>query len=468
MPDQDKPITSKDQLLDFFRRGNRPVEQWGIGAEMEKLIVDAETGEAADFQRIEALLIALADTGEWSPVLENGHVIGLQGDHSSITLEPGGQLELSGKICTDLACNYGEFVSYISSITREAHKLGLLFLGLGVQPFTPLNKIDWVPKQRYEVMGPYMERCGSMGRRMMKQSAGLQVNLDYCDEADCMAKLRLAQALAPLLYALFANSPILEGRATDRLSTRGEIWANTDPDRTGLLPFLFNPDAGFVDYMEHALDVPMYFIVRDDQYLDLTRQRFTFRHFLDQGFKGHEATISDWDLHLSTLFPEVRLRPQIEIRSADSLPPGMTLMVAGLLKGIFYDQEALAAAWELCRPDSADSLRAACQNAWTKGLQAPWRARKLQDLARDCLELSRAGLERQSCKWARGLNEAIFLDGLEQIITSGETLAEQLLKQWHGSRQEKLAALIHHCGFPGALKPFEAVPCAYAQFRGVR
>ena len=467
-PDPNKPITSEDQLLSFFHRGLRPEEHWGIGAEMEKIIVDAATGEAADYPRIEALLAALAKTGEWRPVLENGHVIGLQGEKSSVTLEPGGQLELSGSLCTDLACNYGEFFHYISSITREAQKLGLLFLGLGVQPFTALDEIDWVPKHRYEVMGPYMKRRGSMGQRMMKQSAGLQVNLDYGDETDCMAKLRLAQALTPLLYALFANSPVMEGQVTGFLSTRGEIWANTDPDRSGLLPFLFDPGAGFSDYMAYALDVPMYFIIRNGQYLALTAERFTFRQFLDQGFANHQATEADWNLHLSTLFTEVRLRPQIEIRSADSLPPGMTLMVAGLLKGIFYDREALASAWKLCRPASIESLRADCRAAWTNGLQATWCNRPLQSLALECLNLSRAGLERQSCKWTRGLNEAVFLDGLEQLVNSGETLAERLLKQWHGSRQEKLEALNRHCGFPGDLKAFEAVSCAYAQSMSVR
>jgi glutamate--cysteine ligase len=312
-------------------------------------------------------------------------------------------------------------------------------------------------------MGPYMTRTGSHGQRMMKQSAGLQVNLDYSDEADCMQKLRLAQALAPLLYALFANSPVLEGEATGFLSTRGQIWANTDADRAGLLPFLFTPEAGFRDYMDHALDVPMYFIVREGRYLDLTVQRFTFRQFLESGFGPYRASEADWNLHLSTLFTEARLRPQIEIRSADSLPPGMALMVAGLLKGIFYDQQALDAAWELCRPASIDDLRESCRSAWTNGLRAPWRGQTLQDLARACLELSRAGLERQSCQWARARNETIFLEGLEQIITSGRTLAEQLLQQWLGSREDKLAALVSHCGFSGKMKPPEAIACAYAQ-----
>lgn len=462
--DQDAQIISEEQLLAFFQRGIRPIEQWGIGVEVEQLAVDAVTGEAADYSRIEALLKALAATDKWSPQFENNHVISLQGENSSITLEPGGQIEHSGRLCTNLACNYTEFVQYSTEMFQEADKLGLLLLGLGTQPFTHLDDIDWVPKDRYQIMGPYMTRRGSHGQRMMKQSAGLQVNLDYCDEADCMQKLRLSQALAPLLYALFANSPFLEGQPTGFLSTRGHIWANTDADRTGLLPFLFNPEAGFRDYMEYALDVPMYFIVRADRYLDLSRERFTFRQFIEQGFASHHATEADWNLHLSTLFTEVRLRPQIEIRSADSLPPDMALMVAGLLKGIFYDTSSLAAAWDLCQPASIEELHESCRAAWTQGLRAPWRNRTLRELAADCLELGRNGLERQSCQWARGLNEAIFLEGLQQLISSGQTLAEQLLEQWHGSRQEKLATLARHCALTGSLAPPETVPCAYAQF----
>ncbi len=466
--DQDTPITSEEQLLAFFRRGIRPSEQWGIGVEVEQVVVDAVTGEAADYPRIEALLKALAVAGQWSPQFENGHVISLQGENSSITLEPGGQIEHSGRLCTNLACNYKEFVQYSTEMFREADTLGLLLLGLGTQPFTPLEQINWIPKDRYQIMGPYMSRRGSHGQRMMKQSAGLQVNLDYCDEADCMLKLSLAQALAPLLYALFANSPFLDGQPTGVLSTRGQIWENTDADRTGLLPFLFNPGAGFRDYMEHALDVPMYFIVREGQHLDLTTERFTFRKFLEQGFASHFATEADWNLHLSTLFTEARLRPQIEIRSPDSLPPDMALMVAGLLKGIFYDSQSLDAAWNLCQPASIDELRDTCRAAWTHGLRAPWRNRTLKELAADCLELGRNGLARQSCQWARSLNEAIFLDGLEQIITSGQTLAERLLEQWHGTRQEKLAILTRHCALTGSLALPETIPCAYAQFDNVK
>ncbi|MDH3998053.1 MAG: glutamate-cysteine ligase family protein, partial [Desulfuromonadales bacterium] len=443
----DTALVNKDQLIGYLAAGARPESEWGIGAEMEKLVLDVETGEAAEFARIEELLKRLAETGDWRPITEGGHLVGLQGPHSSVTLEPGGQLELSGKLCHDLFCNCSDFSRHVSNSVRICKELGLALLGLGAQPFTPLDQIDWMPKARYDIMGPYMSQQGDMGQRMMKQSAGLQVNLDFIDEADCMSKLRLSQALAPLLYALFANSPILEGRPSGWLSTRGEIWSRTDPDRTGLLPFLFKDDAGFGDYVDYALDVPMYFIQRDDAYIKLTDQRFTFRQFMTAGYQAYTPTLADWDLHLSTLFPEVRLRPQIEVRSADSLPPHLALSVAALLKGLLYDDQAMAAAWELCRPASYEALQRDCRNAWTLGLKAPWRDATLQQLARHCLSLSKAGLERQQAKRSLVRSESCFLDGLEEIIDSGQTLAEDLLQQWRGERQQKLQTLIDHCGF---------------------
>ena len=446
--DRAEKITSRAQLVAFLASGGRPRDAWGIGAEMEKLVLDARTGECAEFSRIEALLTKLATSGEWREVRESGRLIGLKGPDSSITLEPGGQIELSGQLCADLFCNGRDFARYVSRVVAASKDLGLLLLGLGTQPFTPLEKIEWAPKGRYDIMGPYMLRTGDMGQRMMKQSAGLQVNLDFSDEADCMRKLRLAQALAPLLYALFANSPVMEGKPTGFLTTRGEIWSRTDPDRTGLLPFLDKDDAGFDDYVEYALDVPMYFISRDGRFIDLTGRRFRFRDFMAEGFQGHTATLGDWDLHLSTLFPEVRLRPQIEVRCADSLPPHLTLTVAALIKGLMYDATAFDAAWDLCRPDSLEQLRGTCRSAWRQGLKTPWRSGTLQDLARTCLSLAREGLDRQQRRrHCQTLSESIFLNGLDDMVERGETLAEQLLRNWRGDRQEKLQTLISHCGF---------------------
>ena len=440
-------ITSRQQLISYLASGARPRSDWGIGAEMEKLVLDARTGKAADFSRIEQLLLLLAETGEWQTIREGAHTIGLQGRDSSVTIEPGGQLELSGQLCADLFCNCRDFTNHIVHAVDACRQLGLILLGLGTQPFSSLQDIEWVPKSRYAIMGPYMQKTGDMGQRMMKQSAGLQVNLDFSNEADCMNKMRLAQALAPLLYGMFANSPLLDSKPSGFLSTRGEIWSRTDPDRTGLLPFLLKPEAGFSDYVDYALDVPMYFIVRDGSYLNLTGRRFRFRDFIEQGYQGERAKMIDWEMHLSTLFPEVRLRPQIEIRCADSLPPHLVLTVAALVKGLMYDDEAFQSAWELCRLDSLEQMKDASRQAWRLGLKAPWKQGTLHDLARDCLKLAREGLDRQSLLHNRKRSESSFLDGLQELVESRETLAEQLLQHWQGDHDSKLRAVIAHCGF---------------------
>jgi glutamate--cysteine ligase len=445
----DTPVTDPSQLVAFLAAGGKPREQWGVGVEFEKLVVDAATGEAAGYACIATLLERLGSAGGWEKVYEDGRIIALKGPGSSVTLEPGGQLELSGRLCADLFCSHGDFAGHINQATTIAAELGLTFLGLGTQPFTPLEQIAWVPKERYAIMGPYMARSGDLGQRMMKQTAGIQVNLDFCDESDGFARLRLAQALTPLLYALFANSPLLGDHPSDWLSTRGEIWARTDPDRTGLLPFLLDPQAGFADYVEHALDVPMYFIHRAGHYLDMTAQRFTFRRYLAEGFAGQHATLGDWDLHLSTLFTEVRLRPQIEVRSMDSLPPALSMAPAALLKGLLYDAEASHAAWKICRPDSLDELEMTLRASWRQGLRTPWRGSTLRDLARECLALARQGLRRQ--RRCDACDEGLFLDGADEIVARGVTLAERLLADWHGKRPAKLDLLKRHCGFQATI-----------------
>jgi len=452
------PIIDPAQLHDFLAAGAKPRDQWGVGVELEKLVVDAATGEAADYARIALLLERLGSAGGWEKIYEDGRIIALKGPSSSVTLEPGGQLELSGRLCTDLFCSHGDFVGHVRQATAIADELGLTFLGLGTQPFSPREAIAWVPKARYAIMGPYMLRTGDMGQRMMKQTAGVQVNLDYGSEADGLAKLRLAQALTPLLYALFANAPLLDGAPSGFLSARGEIWARTDPDRTGLLPFLFNSAAGFADYVAYALDVPMYFIRRDGRFLDMTAERFSFRRYLAEGFAGHHATMADWDLHLSTLFPEVRLRPQIEVRSMDSLPPALSMAPAALLKGLFHDEDAGRDAWQLCRPESANELQEMLQASWRQGLHTPWRGGTLRDLARECLTLARAGLRRQ--RLCDACDEGIFLNGAEEIVASGVTLAERLLADWHGDRPAKLDVLKRHCGFQATIKSLCPERCA--------
>ena len=442
-----QPVSSPAELREFLTAGGRPASSWGIGPEIEKLVVDAQTGEAAPFSRVEALLVDMEAAGGWRGVREEGHLIALIGPASSITLEPGGQLELSGGLCPDVHCCQDDLTRHLRDIVARSAERGLCFLGLGVQPFTPLERIDWLPKARYAVMGPYMARTGDMGQRMMKQTAGLQVNLDFADEGDAVDKLRLAMAMAPLLYALFANSPLLDGKPSGFLSTRGEIWSRTDPDRCGLIPAMFRDGAGLDTYVDYALDVPMYFIVRDGRYLDLTRERFTFRRFLVEGHAGERATLADWDLHLSTLFPEARLRPHLEIRSADSLPPKMIMAVSALLKGIFYDETAQGDVWKLFSGQSDAERDALYRQSWRMGLRTPHDRRTLRETALDVIAVARDGLRRQDRRDSRGADETVFLDGVEEIAASGVTLAERLLGRWHGSRAEKVAILRDHCGF---------------------
>lgn len=440
-------VNSRDDLRDYLLRGARPREKWGIGVEMEKLVLDAATGEAAPFDRIEELLRRLEGLGDWRGVRENGRLVALQGPSSSITLEPGGQLELSGELCDDLHCCRRGYEAYIREIVATGEALGLDFFGLGAQPFTALERIGWLPKSRYGIMGPYMLKTGDMGQRMMKQTAGVQVNLDFSDELDCLEKMRLGMALTPFLYALFANSPLLEDRPTGYLSTRGEIWSRTDPDRTGLIERLFAEGANLADYVEYALDVPMYFIHRNGDYLDMTGERRSFRRYLDEGFAGYRAVLGDWDLHLSTLFTEVRLRPQIEVRSADSLPPRLSLSVGALLKGLLYDRESCEGAWDLLGRFSPEERQELIRQSRRLGLRTPLGGETLREGALAVIALARAGLARQGCRDALGRDETIFLDELHGIVESGVTLAERLLALWQGSRDDKLMVLREHCGF---------------------
>lgn len=444
--DLKQPVRSREDLVGYLAGGARPEDQWAIGTEMEKLVVDLR-GEAAPYSDIEVLLRGLEESGGWAGLREMGHLVALSGEASSITLEPGGQLELSGELCPDLHCSHADFQRHIAQVLREAEPLGLHFLGLGVQPFTPVDRIDWLPKERYRIMGPYMARVGSMGQHMMKMSAGLQVNFDFSDESDCIEKLRIAFALAPLQYALFANSPLMEGRPTGCLSTRGLIWSRTDPDRTGFIPALFQDGAGYDTYVEYALDVPMYFIVRGGRFLDLTAERRTFRRFLEEGLEGHRAEMGDWDLHLSTLFPEVRLRPQIETRSADSLPRHLTLGVGALVKGLLYDAQARDEIRTALGTWRVEELEDICRSSWRLGLKTPVKGRTLRDVALDALAIAQRGLRRQQARRGSGLDEAVFLEGLWEIAESGSTLAERLLSRWSGGREDKIRVLLDHCGF---------------------
>ncbi len=445
--DQQKHIDNHQQLVDFILRGARPRDEWGVGLETEKLVVDRLTGEAVPYERIRELLFRLDGIGGWKGIFEQEHLIGLQGRRSSVTLEPGGQLELSGKFCCDIHCSWRDLSRYRKHILTVGSELDLLFLGLGTHPFTRLEQISWLPKGRYRIMSQYMLKTGDMGQRMMKQTAGTQINLDFSDAADCARKLRLSQRLSAVSYALFANSPLLDGKPSGFLSTRGEIWSRTDPDRCGLIEQLLSPAAGLKDFVDYALDVPLYFIERNKQYVDMTGSRFTFRQFLDGGWNAEQATLKDWNLHLSTLFPEVRLRPQIEVRSADSLPPRFTASVAAFYKGLLYTEQALSGAEALLMQMDHMEFVDFYRRSWRDGLKTGFSGGTLGDLATDLLRLAQEGLRQQFLQAYSGADESHFLDPLQELVTTGETLAERLLKRWPSTREEQLKLLVEHCGY---------------------
>jgi glutamate--cysteine ligase len=442
-----KPIESRDDLLGSLRGGGRRREDWGIGLESEKLVLDAETGEAASYARIRDLLSHLEGVAGWQGIYDDEALIGLQGKRSSITLEPGGQLELSGRLCCDLHCNRRDLQRYVQQVSEIAPELGLCLLGFGIQPFTPLEKIDWLPKKRYAIMGPYMRKTGDMGQRMMKQTAGTQVNLDYLDEADCVRKLRLLQWLSPMFYALFANSPLLDGVESGFLSIRGEVWSRTDKDRCGLIPAFMQNGGRLDDYVDYALATPIYFLQRGDRLIDMTKKRVTFTQFLEQGAEGETACLGDWNLHLSTLFPEVRLRPQLELRTPDSLPPDLALAVAALIKGLFYDEAALAKMETLLGELPTPVRMQIYRDSWQYGLNTRFGSITLLELARELVAEARQGLIRQYLQGYNADNESAFLNPLAPILDSGKTSAELVLAGWHGSKENKFKHLRSLCEY---------------------
>ncbi len=439
-----EPVGNVADLVRYIAVGAKPKEEWRVGTEYEKVGVLRESGVAAPFsgeRGIETVLERLAERFGWEPKRERGRIIALYGRAANITVEPGGQLELSGEQCASIHCAHQELMQHINEIVSVAADLGIVFLGLGIQPVSPVEAIEWVPKRRYGIMGPYMAQVGTMGQRMMKQTATVQANFDFGDERDAMQKFRVAMGLAPLISAMFANSSISEGRLNGFMTLRGHIWTDTDSARSGMLPFAFSPDAGIEDYVEYALDVPMYFIIRNGDYVETHR---TFRQFLVDGWQGERATLEDWALHLTTLFPEVRLKRYLEIRSADSQPPEMMLALPALLKGILYESDSLQGAWDLVRSWTWAERLELYRDAHREGLHARIRRIALGELARELVEIGASGLRRQAQINDRGEDERIYLHRLEELVRHGKSLGRSLAELWAGPWNRDVNRLIEH------------------------
>ncbi len=428
-----------DQLVGYFETACKPQATWRIGTEYEKVAVWTASGEAVPFTGgIEEVLRRLADRYGWPPIIEEGRLVALQGDGDSITLEPGGQLELSGAQYDNLHSAQREFADHVRQIVTVGDELGIAFLGLGMQPVSTLAEIEWVPKWRYGIMAPHMQRVGALGHRMMKQTATVQVNLDYSSERDASTKMRVGMGIAPLLTAMFANSPISDGRLNGYRSLRGHIWTDTDPARCGLLPFVFRDSFGFSDYVEYALDVPMYFIVRDGRWMDMTA--FTFRRFWMEGFAGTRATLADWNAHLTTLFPEVRLKGYIEVRSIDSQAPELMLAAPALVKGLFYEEDCLWAAWDMVKRWSWDERLALYHDVHRRALKARIGGIEVAELARELLDIAATGLDRQ--RRPDQETEAMYLERLRDLVRRGRCPADIIIEKWDGPWDREVKRLV--------------------------
>jgi glutamate--cysteine ligase len=425
-----------DQLTAWFAEGCKPKSQFSIGAEHEKIVFQHGTNESVPYEGdkgIRALLTGLVSFG-WAPVEEDGKIIALVRNGASVTLEPAGQFELSGAALADVHAIAAETENHLTEANAVAAKLGIGFSAIGFTPTWSRDDVHVMPKGRYKIMRAYMPKKGGLGLDMMLRTCTVQSNLDFASEADMVAKFRTSLALQPITTALFANSPFVEGKPTGYLSSRANVWTDTDPDRTGMLDFVFEQGFGFERYAAYALDVPMYFVKRGGRYIDVSGR--SFRDFIKgelPEMPGECATMKDWADHITTIFPEVRLKQYLEMRGADTGPQSRILGLQALWAGIFYDDAALAAAWDLAKGWTIEDHNTLRRTAFTQGLKGEVAGRTLQDVAKDMVAIAAQGLQRRAILNGEGEDERIYLAELEEIATSGITPAERLLDLYNGA-----------------------------------
>ncbi|MFG6593481.1 glutamate--cysteine ligase [Sulfitobacter sp. 1A13368] len=432
------PIEHHDQMAQYLADGCKPREQWRIGTEHEKFGYCKDTLKPLPYEgerSIRVMLEGLRDRHNWSPVEEGGKLIGLEKDGANISLEPGGQLELSGAPVETIHETCDEVNTHLREVKDVADEIGVGFIGLGAAPEWSHEQMDLMPKGRYKLMDGYMQKVGTMGTTMMRRTCTVQVNLDFASESDMVQKMRVAVAMQPIANALFANSPFLDGKPNGVKSTRGLVWRNLDDARTGMIPFVFDDSFGFESWVQYALDVPMYFVYRDGKYIDALGQ--SFRDFLKgelPALPGEKPTLSDWADHLTTLFPEARVKKFIEMRGADGGPWRRLCALPAFWVGLMYDQSALDGAWDLVKGWDAETREELRIAASTHGLQAEVGGLKMHDLAREAVALSEAGLKARARPGAGGLvpDETHFLNALRDSIETGRVPADDLLADYHG------------------------------------
>ncbi len=452
------PISSRDELVRWFEEGSKPAESFRIGIEHEKFPfyrdrltpVPYEGEPEAGRGGIRALLDGLRERQGWESIEEDGCPIGLSNDDigGAISLEPGGQFELSGAPLRTLHEAEAELATHLENLKAVAEPLGIGFLGLGGSPKWTLGETPVMPKGRYRIMAAYMPKVGTRGLDMMFRTCTVQANLDYANEADMVRKLRVSIALQPIATALFANSPFTEGKPNGFLSWRSHIWLDTDNARSGMMAFAFEPGMGFERYVDYALDVPMYFVKRGTRYHDVTGM--SFRDLLAgklPALPGERATLSDWANHLSTIFPEVRLKRYLEMRGADVGSAAMITALGALFAGLLYDDEALQACCDLIDPWSTEDRQKMRDDVAANGFGTNVRGRSLRDVAREILVIAQGGLRRRAFLDALGRDETVYLAPLFDLVDRGQTTAERLLERYRGPWGSSVDPLFAECSY---------------------
>jgi len=435
MGDSSVVIENKNQLVDYLASGSKPKSQWRIGTEHEKFAFCTQSLKTLPYEgekSVRALLENMSLFPEWDPVYENDNIIALKGkDGSSVTLEPGGQVELSGAPLENIHQTCKEVGTHLEQAKKVAAKLDVSFIGLGYQPKWSVDDIPWMPKGRYKIMRDYMPKKGSLGLDMMKATCTVQVNLDFADERDMVRKFRTSLALQPIATALWANSPFKNGQPNGLLSYRSHIWTDTDPDRCGTLPFIFDDSFGFEAYVDYMLDVPMYFVYRDGTYIDASGQ--SFRDFLAgklPALPGEKPTVKDWEDHLTTAFPEVRLKKYLEMRGADGGPWGRLCALPAFWAGLLYDEQALDQAEQMVKDWTLADNEYLREKVPYTALNTEFKGQTIGDIALDLLDIAQGGLKRRGVLNERAQDESKFLEPLYTIAESGQTQAEIMLKEF--------------------------------------
>ncbi|MBW2314342.1 MAG: glutamate--cysteine ligase [Deltaproteobacteria bacterium] len=447
-PELLEPIGSIDDLVGLFRSGEKPREAFRIGTEHEKIGLHEATLRPIPYEGeggIEALLERLAEEHEMTRVQEAGRTIALKQGKASLTLEPGGQLELSGAPLETIHETCKEFHDHLELLRPHAEALGIVWLGLGIHPFHGVDEIPRMPKARYDVMRSYLPTRGGLALDMMHCTATVQVNLDFTDEADMARKMRVGLALTPIISSVFANSSLAAGKDSGFASRRLNIWRDTDPDRTGPLPFAQVEGFGYRDYVEWALDAPVFFILRGERMLPLGRK--TFRRFMAEGHEGEHATLADFDLHLTTVFPDVRLKRFIEVRGADAVPPGLTCSLPALWKGLYYDPSALDAAFEMVRPWTPAQVEAGLDDVARRGLAAELAGRPVAEWLNEVTDLAAEGLRQIDDQNASGEDERRFLEPVREQLALGKSPGEAVIERWEGEWRRSPERLIDYARY---------------------